>query len=111
MHIVPSSHLSGTSMCMHACICICSFSPLNHTTSLDMHALTCSFSLSFGEDVRGVWGDPKTYYFFLHVGAAPNSDYAATIPLSVYAMFQLMFAIITVALITGSFAGGLGGRP
>ena len=56
-----------------------------------------------------MWGDPKTYYFFLHVGAAPNSDYAATIPLSVYAMFQLMFAIITVALITGSFAGGLGG--
>jgi len=44
-------------------------------------------------------------YFALHgVGAAPDSDYAATIPQQTFMMFQLMFAIITPALITGAFA-------
>src|SRR5580700_10333787 len=44
-------------------------------------------------------------YFGLHgVGAAPDSDYAATIPQQTFMMFQLMFAIITPALITGAFA-------
>jgi Amt family ammonium transporter len=38
------------------------------------------------------------------VGIDPNPDYSATIPQSVFAVFQLMFAIITVALISGSFA-------
>jgi Amt family ammonium transporter len=38
------------------------------------------------------------------VGAAPNPNLAATIPLTVYAAFQLMFAIITPALIIGSVA-------
>jgi len=44
-------------------------------------------------------------YFGLHgVGAAPDPDYAATIPQQSFMMFQLMFAIITPALITGAFA-------
>jgi ammonium transporter, Amt family len=44
-------------------------------------------------------------YFALHgVGAAPDPDYAATIPQQSFMMFQLMFAIITPALITGAFA-------
>jgi Amt family ammonium transporter len=38
------------------------------------------------------------------VGAAPNPDYAATIPHQAYMVFQLMFAIITPALMTGAFA-------
>jgi len=38
------------------------------------------------------------------VGAAPDADYAATIPQQTYMVFQLMFAIITPALITGAFA-------
>src|SRR5438132_12293364 len=42
--------------------------------------------------------------FLLGVGACPNSDYAATIPQQTFMMFQLMFAIITPALITGAFA-------
>ena len=42
---------------------------------------------------------------FLHgVGAQPDPDYAATIPLQTYMIYQLMFAIITPALITGAFA-------
>ncbi len=38
------------------------------------------------------------------VGAAPNADYAATIPQQTFMIYQLMFAIITPALITGAFA-------
>ena len=42
---------------------------------------------------------------FLHgVGAAPNADYAATIPQQTFMIYQLMFAIITPALISGAFA-------
>jgi Amt family ammonium transporter len=44
-------------------------------------------------------------YMFLHgVGAAPDPDYAATIPQQTFMVYQLMFAIITPALITGAFA-------
>ena len=39
-----------------------------------------------------------------HVGLTPNADYAATIPHQAYMVFQLMFAIITPALMTGAFA-------
>src|ERR1700730_12536254 len=44
-------------------------------------------------------------YLFLHnVGTAPNADYAATIPQATYMVYQLMFAIITPALISGAYA-------
>jgi ammonium transporter, Amt family len=44
-------------------------------------------------------------HVFLHnVGLAPNKDYGATIPEQTYMVYQLMFAIITPALITGAFA-------
>src|SRR5271169_6874708 len=44
-------------------------------------------------------------FAFLHgVGAAPNADYAGTIPQSTFMVYQLMFAIITPALISGAFA-------
>jgi Amt family ammonium transporter len=44
-------------------------------------------------------------YLFLHgVGGAPDADYAATLPQQTFMVFQLMFAIITPALITGAFA-------
>jgi Amt family ammonium transporter len=44
------------------------------------------------------------YMFLKGVGAAPNADYAATIPQQTFMVYQLMFAIITPALITGAFA-------
>jgi Amt family ammonium transporter len=62
------------------------------------------FSLAFGDSVGGVIGNPATYFMFTHVGAATHPDLAPTIPLVVFAVFQLKFAIITPALITGSFA-------
>jgi Amt family ammonium transporter len=60
------------------------------------------FSEAFGEWNPLVGGGQ---YFLLHgVGADPNGDYAATIPLGTVMVYQLMFAIITPALISGAFA-------
>ncbi|CAG0954103.1 partial Ammonium transporter, partial [Methanosarcinales archaeon] len=62
------------------------------------------YSLAFGHDTgRGLIGGLE-WLGLNGVGAAPNPDYAATIPASVFMIFQAMFAIITPALITGSFA-------
>ena len=62
------------------------------------------FSLAFGDDIGGVIGNPATYFMFHGVGSEPNATLADTIPLALFAMFQLKFAIITPALITGAFA-------
>jgi Amt family ammonium transporter len=60
------------------------------------------YSLSFGEGSSFI-GDLR-YLMLAGVGADPIGDYAATIPHQTWMMFQLMFAIITPALITGAFA-------
>ena len=62
------------------------------------------FSLAFGDDIGGIIGDPRTFFMFRHVGGATHPALAPTIPLVVFALFHLKFAIITPALITGSFA-------
>ena len=60
------------------------------------------YSLAFGE---GSWFLGDLRYAFLHgVGAAPNVDYAPTIPHQTFMIYQLMFAIITPALISGAYA-------
>ena len=61
------------------------------------------YSLAFGPDKGGIiggldWLGPRG------VGAAPNPDYAATVPHQAFMLFQMMFAVITPALITGAFA-------
>jgi len=60
------------------------------------------YSLAFGE---GSWflGDLR-YAFLNGVGAAPNVDYAPTIPQQTFMIYQLMFAIITPSLISGAYA-------
>ena len=63
------------------------------------------FSLAFGDSIGGIIGNPFTYFAFNNVGSEPNSDFSGTIPFLLFALFQLKFAIITPALITGSFAG------
>jgi len=61
------------------------------------------YSLAFGPDWHGIIG--KLDWMGLRsVGAAPNPDYAATIPHSTFMAFQLMFAVITPALIIGAYA-------
>lgn len=74
--------------------------------------LVVGFSLSFGESFGftlngehyGLIGNPLTYPFFDHVGVLPHKSMASTIPFVLFALFQMKFAVITPALITGSFA-------
>lgn len=61
------------------------------------------YSICFGSDKFHLFGG-LDFIGFKGVGAAPNPDYAATIPHAAFAVYQLMFAIITPALITGAFA-------
>lgn len=63
------------------------------------------FSLAFGDSIYGIIGNPFTYINFKNVGVEPNPLFAPTIPFLLFAMFQLKFAIITPALITGSLSG------
>ncbi len=63
------------------------------------------FSLAFGPDVNGmglIGG--LDFAFFSGVGLEPSETYATTVPFVLFAAFQLMFAAITPALITGAFA-------
>lgn len=62
------------------------------------------FSLSFGDSIGGIIGDPRTFFMFDNVGTAADSTIATGIPFVLFAAFQLKFAIITPALITGAFA-------
>lgn len=63
--------------------------------------IVVGFSLAFGDDIAGFIGSPSTYFMFQNVLDAPVFG---TIPLVLFAFFQLKFAIITPALITGTFA-------
>jgi Amt family ammonium transporter len=62
----------------------------------------CGYSLAFGHGNAFIGG--FEHIFLRGVSLAPNPDYAATIPEQTYMIYQLMFAIITPALITGAFA-------
>src|SRR3954454_14454369 len=61
------------------------------------------YSLAFGPDVGGIIGS-LSWVGLNNVGTDPNPDYAKTIPHLAFMAFQMMFAIITPALITGTFA-------
>jgi Amt family ammonium transporter len=61
------------------------------------------YSLAFGPDHGGVIGG-LDWVGLKGVTAVPNADYAATIPHTAFMLFQMMFAVITPALITGAFA-------
>lgn len=62
------------------------------------------FSLAFGDSVGGLIGNPATFFAFKNVGLGTHPALSPTVPLMLFAFFQLKFAIITPALITGSFA-------
>ncbi len=61
------------------------------------------YSIAFGPDVGHVFGN-LSWFGLNGVGLAPNPDYAPTIPHQLYMIFQMMFAVITPALITGAYA-------
>ena len=62
------------------------------------------FSLAFGTSIGGLIGDPSTFLFFKDVNSGAPWSLAPTIPLTLFALFQLMFAIITPGLVVGAVA-------
>ena len=62
------------------------------------------FSLAFGNSFHGIIGNPKTFFLMKNVVDGPAWKFAPTIPFILFAFYQLKFAIITPALITGAFA-------
>ena len=60
------------------------------------------YSLSFGTDIGGIIGG-LNFIGFMGVGAAPDPAYSPNVPHQLFAAFQMMFAVITPALITGAF--------
>lgn len=66
--------------------------------------IVVGFSLSFGQSIGGFIGDPTTFLFFKGVASGAPWSLAPTIPLALFAMFQLMFAIITPGLVVGAVA-------
>src|SRR6187431_934729 len=66
--------------------------------------IVCGFSLAFGDTVGGVIGDPTTFAFFHNVKGHAAWPLANTIPLTLFSLFQLMFAIITPGLVVGALA-------
>ena len=61
------------------------------------------YTLAFGPDIGGIVGS-FAWFGLNGVGVEPNADYAATIPHMTFMVYQMMFAVITPALITGAFA-------
>jgi Amt family ammonium transporter len=61
------------------------------------------YSMAFGEG-NAFFGSPTQYFLLKGVGLAPNADYAATIPHQTFMLFQMMFIVITPALISGAVA-------
>lgn len=84
------SHRNVLSTLMHSFFCLCMIS---------VQWVLVGYTLAFGSDVGGVIGNLQ-HLFFLGVGPEANGS----IPTLVFAMFQGAFAVITVALITGTFA-------
>jgi Amt family ammonium transporter len=66
--------------------------------------IVVGFSLAFGDSIGGIIGNPASFFMFSNVLDGKPWSLAPTIPLVLFALFQLKFAIITPALITGTFA-------
>lgn len=62
------------------------------------------FSLVFGKDVHGIIGNPLQYFGFGNITFSVNAQYGSTVPFLLFFMYQLMFAIITLPLMTGAMA-------
>lgn len=66
--------------------------------------VTIGFSLAFGSSLGGYIGNPMDFLFFKGVNSGAPWSLAPTIPLTLFAVFQLMFAIITPGLVVGAVA-------
>src|SRR5947199_2358710 len=70
---------------------------------ISLQCVLWGYSLAFGPAHGGIIGG-LDWLGLKGVGQAPNPDYAATVPALAFMVFQMMFAVITPALITGAFA-------
>src|SRR5689334_4574208 len=66
--------------------------------------IVVGYSLSFGSDMGGFIGNPLDHLFFKNVASGAPWSLAPTIPLTLFALFQLMFAVITPGLVVGAVA-------
>jgi ammonium transporter, Amt family len=66
--------------------------------------IVLGYSLAFGESLGGIIGNPTTHLFFKGVASGAPWSLAPTIPLALFALFQMMFAIITPGLVVGAVA-------
>ena len=66
--------------------------------------VTVGYSLAFGDSIGGFIGNPMTHLFFKGVNSGEPWVAAPTIPKTLFSLFQLMFAIITPALVVGAVA-------
>src|SRR5688572_29579688 len=66
--------------------------------------IVVGFSLAFGDSIGGFIGNPASFLFFQNVASGAPWSLAPTIPLTLFALFQLMFAIITPGLVVGAVA-------
>jgi Amt family ammonium transporter len=89
--LVRSKNVLGTMM--HSFICM---------AAITVIWAIYGYSEAFSEGSPVIGG--LQYLFLNGVGSAPNADYGATVPHATYMIYQLMFAIITPALISGAFA-------
>jgi ammonium transporter, Amt family len=90
--LVRSKNVLGTIMQSFAILCL-----------ISMLWMLVGYSLSFGPDVKGVIGSLE-WAGLIGVGLTPHPTYGPTIPHQAFMIFQMMFAAITPALITGAFA-------
>src|SRR5690242_12850224 len=66
--------------------------------------ITVGYSLAFGTSIDGIIGNPFSHLFFKGVASGAPWSLAPTVPLLLFALFQLMFAIITPSLVVGAVA-------
>ncbi len=90
--MVRSKNVLGT--IMHSFIAI---------ALVSLQWILLGYSLSFGPDVKGLIGN-LSWAGLGNVGLMPNADYAPTVPHLAFMAYQMMFAVITPALISGAFA-------
>lgn len=90
--LVRSKNVLGTIMQSFVILCLVS-----------LLWITVGYSLAFGPDVKGLFGN-FDWVGLQGVGLAPHAAYGPTIPHQAFMVFQMMFAAITPALITGAFA-------
>ncbi len=66
--------------------------------------IVVGYSLCFGESIHGLIGNPFTHFMFKGVNSGKPWVFMPTVPLTLFALFQLMFAIITPGLVVGAVA-------